>query len=410
MQPPFRPGPESSTERLPRTPSEPAAPTPPETVRQTPPEPRPHLETGTSDTTVTHSTPPPVPGDGRPPNMPWYTLALMATVITLAIYWWFTQMQQEAQLQISATVTAATGATATADAAATAETIARTTATAAQALVQATAVAQATASAQGAAAVNATVGAQTAAAEQARATAETIAAQANAAAEATRTAPTATPVATATPVVIVVTATPPPAVPTVTPSPIAVPAAPLPPPAPASSPEPSVPGSALASPVTATAGTASIAGPGASPAASVAAPLTTPVTVTTVAGQPTVLECLDGRVRIAADAGDLPAGAALSCRPVEPGSVPAPPGSIVEGTVFRLDGSATTGSTLPSPATLQVAYPADAVTPADRARLTLGYLDGPTWRSLPDQDADPAEARVSAEIDRPGVYALYRRP
>src|SRR5262245_31689951 len=142
METPPRPGvgPQTPTDRIPRIPPDPGIPAPAEPTAR--------VETGTSDTTVINPAPPPEPGDGRPPKMPWYMLALMAAVITLAIFWWFTQMQQEAQIQINATVTAATGATATADAAATSAAIAQATATAAQAVAQETAVAQATAAAQ----------------------------------------------------------------------------------------------------------------------------------------------------------------------------------------------------------------------------------------------------------------------
>jgi hypothetical protein len=132
--------------------------------------------------------------------------------------------------------------------------------------------------------------------------------------------------------------------------------------------------------------------------------------VTTVAGQPTLLRCLDDRVEIEADPGALPAGATLACRRVEPPTVPSPPGPVVAETVFRLDASPVEGGKLPGLVALTVTYPADAIAPADRSRVTLGYLDGPEWKPVPDQDADPPGGRVTAPVDRPGTYALYRRP
>ena len=381
-----------------------------------PPDPTTGIHASESDTTVVNSPPPPV-GDGRPPNMPWYMLALMATVITLAIYWWFSQMQRETQLQISATVTAATGATATAGTAADATAVAQVTATAAQAEAQATAIAQATVAAESAVVANATVAAQAGAAEQARATSEAIAAQAAAAAEATRAAP---PAATATPVVIVVTATPAPSTPTAAatsaPTATSLPAAepevsPAEAPAtsgspataeptPAASPAPSLPPSASPSPVTALNGSAASPVPVEIGAA----------TVTVAPGRPVLLQCLGTRVQIAADRDALPPRAILTCRPADIAAVLLPPEPVVDEIAFRLDGSPNDAGALPHPVTLEVSYPVDAVPVADRDRLILGYLEGATWSSVPDQEADLAASRIAATIDRVGVYALYREP
>jgi hypothetical protein len=90
--------------------------------------------------------------------------------------------------------------------------------------------------------------------------------------------------------------------------------------------------------------------------------------------------------------------------------VPAPPGPAVGGTLFRLDAAPVEGGKLPGLVSVEVTYPAEAVPPADRARLTLGYLDGSEWEPVQAQDADPAGTKVSATVERPGVYALYRRP
>jgi hypothetical protein len=99
----------------------------------------------------------------------------------------------------------------------------------------------------------------------------------------------------------------------------------------------------------------------------------------------------------------------LVCRQIAPATVPAPPGTIVGETVFRLDASPSEGGALPGPVRLQVTYPPDAVPPAERGRLALAYLDGSAWEPLPDQVADPAASQISAIVDRAGTYALYRQ-
>ena len=115
-------------------------------------------------------------------------------------------------------------------------------------------------------------------------------------------------------------------------------------------------------------------------------------------------------MQFSAEPDALPAGATLACRPVEPQTVPAPPGPLVGDTIFRLDAAPVEGGKLPGLVTIEVTYPAEAVAPAERARLTLGYLDGSEWKPVPAQDAEPADTRISATVDRPGVYALYRQP
>src|SRR4051794_4490917 len=102
----------------------------------TPTEPIARVETSAADTTVVNVAPPEPTGDGRPPRMPKMMLALMAAVIALAIFWWFSQTQQAEEVSLNATVTAVNQATATADAAAVAAAAAQATTTAAQAQSQ----------------------------------------------------------------------------------------------------------------------------------------------------------------------------------------------------------------------------------------------------------------------------------
>jgi hypothetical protein len=132
--------------------------------------------------------------------------------------------------------------------------------------------------------------------------------------------------------------------------------------------------------------------------------------VSAAPGQPTLIQCLGEQVQVIAEPGALPPQTMLTCRPVEPGTVPPPPGEVVGETIFRVEASDGENGTLPSSVTIQVTYPPDAGPAAERDRLILGYLDGTEWQPVPEQDAEPADARVRAPADRTGVYALYRQP
>jgi hypothetical protein len=163
-----------------------------------------------------------------------------------------------------------------------------------------------------------------------------------------------------------------------------------------------------------------VAVPGASPAAAIAAappaaagaagppvPRGGASSVTVTAGQATDLRCLDDRVQIQADAGGLPPQTILTCRPIEPGSVPTPPGPFADDTVFELTSSPGTSTSLAGKLDLTVTYPASI--PLDqREKLTLLYLNGKNWEPIADQSPDPDETAIGARVDRPGVYALYQ--
>lgn len=396
----------------------------------TPTEPLPRVSVRQDDVTV-EDTPalergPLPPGDGRAPKTPRAMLALMAALIAIALYWWFSQTQRAEEVALNATVTAVNQATATAEAANAAATAA-----------QATAQAQATTTAASAVAANATLAAQaagqTAAAEQARATAQTVQVDATVAAAAILAAPKPAEAPSVTPVILVVTATPappvaekptlPPATVTAPPSVAAPAAAPTSPPAgqsgPAASPAavpPALPPAALtpasspAVPAVPAIAAVPAAPPAASPASIQPVPRGGASTVTVTAGRPTELRCLDDRVQLTADPNAVPARTTLTCLWIEPGSVPAPPGPVIAETVFELTASGGDPRMLPAPLDLTATYPADAVPQAERGRVGLAYLDGSTWRPLPDQRPDPATTQVSATVDRAGVYALYRQP
>jgi hypothetical protein len=387
----------------------------------TPTEPTPEVSVSQGDTTVVDVGPPPDPSAGRAPKTPRWMLALIAAVIAIALYWWFAQTQRAEEVALNATVTAVNQATATADAANAAAAVAQATATASQADAQATALVQATAGAQQAADANATAGAQAAAADQARATAQTLAVDATVGALATQSAPAPTAPPTATAVVIVVTATPPAPATTTPPPPATAPAAPAPPSAPAPAPPSSAGGAPPApapvllpspAPVGQTRPPGSPApGPAASPAASIPpVPRGGASSVTVTPGQVTTLRCLDNRVQIQGGIGALPAQTLLTCRPIDPGSVPAPAGPIIAETVFEVTSGPGNASTLPATLNLLVTYPVDASTPPDGRGLVLGYLDGDTWTELPEQSVQADQHRISSNINRAGVYGLYRQP
>jgi hypothetical protein len=132
--------------------------------------------------------------------------------------------------------------------------------------------------------------------------------------------------------------------------------------------------------------------------------------VTVAANQPTTLRCLDNRVEVQAGPGALPPQTTLTCQPIEPGSVPKPQGDMVGDAVFELTSRPATGDRLPARVNLAVTYPEDAVAPEDRDRLALAYLDGTRWTRLPEQANDVNAHRVSATVDRAGVYVLHRQP
>ncbi len=127
-------------------------------------------------------------------------------------------------------------------------------------------------------------------------------------------------------------------------------------------------------------------------------------------GQPVELRCPDERVVVSVAAGVIAEETALRCTQIDPGSVQRPPNPPVGNTVFRLEAEGDTDALLPGLATVAVQYPAGGIPPNERAQLVLGYLDGAQWVVVNAQTPEPAANRVTATVDRAGVYALYRRP
>lgn len=360
-----------------------------------------------ADTTVVNVGPErPLPPDGRPPGPPWPLIAMVAGVVLIGLLgWWWVTSQRQATVTAAATATAVAQATTTAAAQATATAesalASQRAAEAAQAAVQATSVAQATA------ATNAQVAAQR------------VAADATAAAEAARVAPTVPPPPPATPVVVVVTATPVPAPPPPPPAPAPLPPAvteAAPPQSPLGAIPPAPPVRQPAAPTFAPGPARPIGAPpavaGASPAPSpaVAGPAPTPTSVTTTPGQPLLLRCLGDRVQVSAAPDAVPAQTTVSCRPMDAGSIPPPPGPVIDDTLFEINVEVRNGRELSSPLDLQVVYAVNAVPPAERSTLKLGFFDGRNWSAVREQTADQAARRISGKITEGGTFGLYRQP
>ena len=103
----------------------------------------------------------------------------------------------------------------------------------------------------------------------------------------------------------------------------------------------------------------------------------------------------------------------MTLRSLDPASVPAVPGSLVDRVVFQLDAqSDCTGvaiGTLPNNVNLGITY--NVVPPVDKARLQIARLEGGSWVNV-DTVPDPAPGNpyVSTTINRAGTYALFQRP
>jgi len=102
----------------------------------------------------------------------------------------------------------------------------------------------------------------------------------------------------------------------------------------------------------------------------------------------------------------------LTLRAVDPSSVPAVPGALVDSVVFALDAqsdcSGAAIGTLPNLVNLGITY---NVTPAvDKAKLQIAHLEGGAWvnvTTVPDPVA--GNPYVSTTIGLPGTYALFQK-
>jgi len=98
----------------------------------------------------------------------------------------------------------------------------------------------------------------------------------------------------------------------------------------------------------------------------------------------------------------------LSCQALDASEVP-PPGTIVGGMVFRVFTDRAADTTLPTAASLGIAYGDTSIESGREADLVIGHLQGTSWTLVPGQKVDQASDYASATIDQVGAYALYLR-
>jgi len=102
----------------------------------------------------------------------------------------------------------------------------------------------------------------------------------------------------------------------------------------------------------------------------------------------------------------------MTLRALDPATVPAPPGSLVDRVVFALDAqSDCVGAaigTLPNQVNLGITY--NVTTAVDKSRLQIARLEGGSWVNV-DMVPDPVPGNpyVSTTINLPGTYALFQR-
>ena len=175
--------------------------------------------------------------------------------------------------------------------------------------------------------------------------------------------------------------------------------------------EPSAAANVTPSPAQAPVATATAAPSAPSVAQQAPQQIASPGRVTTVrlsSTEPVQLPCPDPRVVIGVP--PLPASSetTLNCQWLDASEVP-PPGPIVAGMVFRLFTDRASEVTLPSAATLGIAYGVGAIESEREADLVIGHLEGTSWVPVPGQQIDQPLDDVSATIVDLGAYALYLR-
>jgi hypothetical protein len=124
--------------------------------------------------------------------------------------------------------------------------------------------------------------------------------------------------------------------------------------------------------------------------------------------EPVQLPCPDPRVVVGVPPVPESSETMLNCQSLDASEVP-PPGPIVGGMVFRLFTDRASEMTLPSVATLGIAYGDTAIESEREADLVIGHLEGTSWVPVPGQQIDQPLDHVSATIVELGAYALYLR-
>jgi hypothetical protein len=145
------------------------------------------------------------------------------------------------------------------------------------------------------------------------------------------------------------------------------------------------------------------------------APSTAPLPATcSTPGQEMTFQSGDGRVEVKVFP-SLSQAVKFSIRlPVDPASVPPPPGAPVGGLLFQLIAESCDGNpipTLPAEINLGVHYADADAAGANEANFTLARLDTSAnqWRQAQKQATDPGSNFTSATITEMGFYALYQK-
>lgn len=129
-------------------------------------------------------------------------------------------------------------------------------------------------------------------------------------------------------------------------------------------------------------------------------------------GQQSSFASGDGRVTVTVYA-NMPQSLKFSIRhPVDPASVPPPPGTVVGGHLFQLIAEDCDGSpvaVLPQEINLGVRYSDGDASGLNEASFTLSRLDtsANSWRAVEKQAADPSSNFTSATVTEMGYYVLY---
>jgi hypothetical protein len=125
---------------------------------------------------------------------------------------------------------------------------------------------------------------------------------------------------------------------------------------------------------------------------------------------PVQLPCPDPRVVIGVPPVPPSDELMFSCQSLDASQIePPPPGPIVGGMIFRLFTDRASDVTLPSAASLGIAYGNTTIESDREADLVIGHLEGTSWVPMPGQQIDQPSDYASATIGELGAYALYLR-
>jgi hypothetical protein len=107
----------------------------------------------------------------------------------------------------------------------------------------------------------------------------------------------------------------------------------------------------------------------------------------------------------------MPAGVAVTIRPIDPNTVTAAPGTRAGDLMFVLEAKDASGAqlaTLPAEANLAIRYADDTVSGLNEGNLTLSRLDPTTnqWQSAPKLVREPDSNYVAASIMDLGTYVV----